>query len=256
MRSGLPGYCPGGPLRLTSREPGVAPPTTGSDLSTLAPSRSGGTGRHAALRMPCLRAWGFKSPLRHCAIGRPMVRSSPGSGHGLRAHHRRAAHRPRDHRVRARPRPDARRLPAGRRAPKAVAVALVCELVVLPAVCFGLVDAFDLSPLLGIGMMLLVSSPGGTTANLFSHLFHGDVALHRRAVDRLVDGNRRAQTARWRSSLSWRCSTAPRSRCRPWSTRCWCSSSPAPTPPEGRSRATPCPGGRSRPSRRCRARRS
>ncbi|WP_248582643.1 hypothetical protein [Nocardioides sp. InS609-2] len=101
-------------------------------------------------------------------------------------------------------------------------MALACQLVVLPAMCFGLVDAFGLSPLLGIsiGMMLLVSSPGGTTANLFSHLFHGDVALNRRAVDRLVDGDRRAQTARGRSSLPWRCSTAPRSRCRPRSTRC------------------------------------
>ena len=30
----------------------------------------------------------------------------------------------------------------------------------------------------GIGMMLLAASPGGTTANLMSHLFHGDVALN------------------------------------------------------------------------------
>ncbi len=62
--------------------------------------------------------------------------------------------------------------------PRAVAVALACQLVLLPAVCFGLVIAFDLEPLLGIGMMLLASSPGGTTANLFSHLFRGDVALN------------------------------------------------------------------------------
>ena len=62
--------------------------------------------------------------------------------------------------------------------PKAVAVALACRLVALPAVCFGLVLVFDLDPLLGIGMMLLASSPGGTTANLFSHLFRGDVALN------------------------------------------------------------------------------
>ena len=27
-------------------------------------------------------------------------------------------------------------------------------------------------------MMLLAASPGGTTANLFSHLFRGDVALN------------------------------------------------------------------------------
>jgi len=64
------------------------------------------------------------------------------------------------------------------RAPKPVAIALGCQLVLLPAVCFGLVVLFDLPPLLGIGMMLLAASPGGTTANLFSHLFRGDVALN------------------------------------------------------------------------------
>jgi len=64
------------------------------------------------------------------------------------------------------------------RHPKAVAIALVCQLVLLPAVCFGLVVLFDLPALLGIGMMLLAASPGGTSANLFSHLFRGDVALN------------------------------------------------------------------------------
>jgi bile acid:Na+ symporter, BASS family len=62
--------------------------------------------------------------------------------------------------------------------PKAVLVALACQLVLLPVVCFGLVLLLDLPPLLGIGMMLLAASPGGTTANLFSHLFRGDVALN------------------------------------------------------------------------------
>ncbi|HSU01117.1 MAG TPA: bile acid:sodium symporter family protein [Nocardioides sp.] len=64
------------------------------------------------------------------------------------------------------------------RAPKAVAVALGCQIVLLPAICFGLVVLFDLPALLGIGMLLLAASPGGTTANLFSHLFRGDVALN------------------------------------------------------------------------------
>jgi BASS family bile acid:Na+ symporter len=64
------------------------------------------------------------------------------------------------------------------RAPKAVAVALACQIVLLPAICFGLVVVFDLPALLGIGMLLLAASPGGTTANLFSHLFRGDVALN------------------------------------------------------------------------------
>jgi bile acid:Na+ symporter, BASS family len=64
------------------------------------------------------------------------------------------------------------------REPRAVVVALGCQLVLLPALCFGLVLAFDLSPLLAVGMMLLAASPGGTTANLFSHLYGGDVALN------------------------------------------------------------------------------
>lgn len=64
------------------------------------------------------------------------------------------------------------------RSPKAVAVALVCQVLILPALCFGLVLALDLPPLLAVGMMLLAASPGGTTANLYSHLFRGDVALN------------------------------------------------------------------------------
>ncbi|WP_435770139.1 bile acid:sodium symporter family protein [Nocardioides sp. SYSU DS0651] len=64
------------------------------------------------------------------------------------------------------------------RTPRAVAVALGAQLVVLPLACFGLVVLLDLDPLLAVGMMLLAASPGGTTANLFSHLFRGDVALN------------------------------------------------------------------------------
>ena len=62
--------------------------------------------------------------------------------------------------------------------PKAVLIALVCQLILLPAVAFGLVHLFALPPVLAVGMMLLAASPGGTTANLYSHLFRGDVALN------------------------------------------------------------------------------
>lgn len=62
--------------------------------------------------------------------------------------------------------------------PKAVIVALLCQLLLLPAVCLALVLAFRLPPVLAVGMMLLAASPGGTTANLYSHLFRGDVALN------------------------------------------------------------------------------
>jgi bile acid:Na+ symporter, BASS family len=64
------------------------------------------------------------------------------------------------------------------RSPRAVVIALFLQTLVLPVVAFGLVTAFDLDPLLAVGVMLLAASPGGTTANLFSHLFHGDVALN------------------------------------------------------------------------------
>lgn len=64
------------------------------------------------------------------------------------------------------------------RHPRAVIVALACQLVLLPVLCFGLVLAFQLPPVLAVGMMMLAASPGGTTANLYSHLFRGDVALN------------------------------------------------------------------------------
>ncbi|GAA2724686.1 bile acid:sodium symporter family protein [Actinocorallia aurantiaca] len=64
------------------------------------------------------------------------------------------------------------------RSPKAVIVALGLQVLVLPLVAFGLVQAFDVDPLIAVGVMLLAASPGGTTANLYSHLFRGDVALN------------------------------------------------------------------------------
>ncbi|WP_031940933.1 bile acid:sodium symporter family protein, partial [Prescottella defluvii] len=64
------------------------------------------------------------------------------------------------------------------RHPRVVTIALACQLLILPAIAFGLVLLFDLPPLLAVGMMVLAASPGGTTANLFSHLYRGDVALN------------------------------------------------------------------------------
>jgi len=48
----------------------------------------------------------------------------------------------------------------------------------LTAGCHGLVLLVELDPVLAVGMMLLAAAPGGTTANLFSHLARGDVALN------------------------------------------------------------------------------
>ncbi len=62
--------------------------------------------------------------------------------------------------------------------PRAVVIALLLQMVLLPAVCWGLIVAFGLPPVFAIGLMLLAASPGGVSANLFSHLFGGNVALN------------------------------------------------------------------------------
>ncbi len=62
--------------------------------------------------------------------------------------------------------------------PRAVFVGLSCQMLVLPLVCFAVAKAFALPPEFAVGLMLLSASPGGATANLFSHLAHGDVALN------------------------------------------------------------------------------
>ena len=62
--------------------------------------------------------------------------------------------------------------------PKPVLVALVCQAVILPIICFGIVYASALPAAIAVGMMLLAASPGGSSANLYSHLAGGDVALN------------------------------------------------------------------------------
>lgn len=62
--------------------------------------------------------------------------------------------------------------------PRAVVVGLFCQILVLPFICYGIAKGFGLAPELAVGLMLLSASPGGASANLFSHLAKGDVALN------------------------------------------------------------------------------
>ncbi len=62
--------------------------------------------------------------------------------------------------------------------PKAVIVGLTCQMLLLPFVCLGIAVGFGLAPELAVGLMLLAASPGGATANLYSHLSNGNVALN------------------------------------------------------------------------------
>lgn len=62
--------------------------------------------------------------------------------------------------------------------PKAVFVGLVCQMLLLPAACFGMIKLFNLTPELSVGLILLSASPGGVTSNFYSHLAKGDVVLN------------------------------------------------------------------------------
>jgi bile acid:Na+ symporter, BASS family len=62
--------------------------------------------------------------------------------------------------------------------PRAVLIALVLQVVALPLMCYAIIVGLGLSPVYAIGLMLLAASPGGVSANLFSHLFGGNVAMN------------------------------------------------------------------------------
>jgi len=59
-----------------------------------------------------------------------------------------------------------------------LAVALICQAVLLPGLCFLIAEALHLSPPLAVGLMLMAATPGGTMASILSHLFNGDLALN------------------------------------------------------------------------------
>jgi BASS family bile acid:Na+ symporter len=65
-----------------------------------------------------------------------------------------------------------------RQHPKAVVLALVIQMLLLPAVAWGLIVGLGVAPVYAVGLMLLAASPGGVSANLFSHLFGGNVAMN------------------------------------------------------------------------------
>lgn len=64
------------------------------------------------------------------------------------------------------------------RYPRAVVSGLFLQIAVLPWAALGLALLLRLPPELAVGLMLLAASPGGATANIYSHLARGDVALN------------------------------------------------------------------------------
>ena len=64
------------------------------------------------------------------------------------------------------------------RYPKAILIGLFIQMFVLTSICFAICVALKLPSVLAVGMMLLAAAPGGATANIYSHLAKGDVALN------------------------------------------------------------------------------
>lgn len=62
--------------------------------------------------------------------------------------------------------------------PKAVVLALAIQMLLLPAAAWALVVLLRVEPIYAVGLLLLAASPGGVSANLFSHLFGGNVAMN------------------------------------------------------------------------------
>jgi bile acid:Na+ symporter, BASS family len=61
--------------------------------------------------------------------------------------------------------------------PRGVGIGLVNLLVVSPLLAFLVAKLFGLDAALAVGLVLLGASPGGTTANLLTHVARGDTAL-------------------------------------------------------------------------------
>jgi BASS family bile acid:Na+ symporter len=61
--------------------------------------------------------------------------------------------------------------------PKGVAIGMTNLVLISPLLAFGIAELYDLSPELAVGLVLMGAAPGGTTANLMTHLAKGDTAL-------------------------------------------------------------------------------
>ncbi len=64
------------------------------------------------------------------------------------------------------------------RYPFAVGFGLFLQVVLLPLAAAAIAIALKLPPHLALGLMLVAAAPGGATANIYSHLAKGDVALN------------------------------------------------------------------------------
>jgi BASS family bile acid:Na+ symporter len=63
------------------------------------------------------------------------------------------------------------------RKPQGVAVGLVCQYGLMPALAYGLSVAMGLPPAYAVGLILMGCMPGGTTSNIFAYFSKGTLSL-------------------------------------------------------------------------------
>ena len=61
--------------------------------------------------------------------------------------------------------------------PKAIAIGLLLQFIFMPLYAWGISNWLELPILIGVGMILVGASPGGTASNVICYLAKGDVAL-------------------------------------------------------------------------------
>ena len=61
--------------------------------------------------------------------------------------------------------------------PRGVSIGMLNLVLISPLLAFAVAGLFNLDPLLAMGLVLLGASPGGTLANMFTHLAQGETAL-------------------------------------------------------------------------------
>ncbi len=63
------------------------------------------------------------------------------------------------------------------KAPKAVTIGFIGQMLVLPLIAFAIAVLLNLPPEIAVGLMIIALAPGGATSNMFTYLSKGDVSL-------------------------------------------------------------------------------
>jgi BASS family bile acid:Na+ symporter len=61
--------------------------------------------------------------------------------------------------------------------PKAVAIGLFCQMIMLPVLAYFMILLFGLNGGLAVGVIVIAACPGGPTSNIITHISKGDTAL-------------------------------------------------------------------------------